>query len=56
MKLYFSGWGGEHKPAGSKRRPNFMLTFFDLNRSVKKQKRLLKAFIKRKAKRKAKKQ
>lgn len=53
MRLYFSGWGGEHRPAGLKRRPNFMLTFYDMNRKVKKQLKLLDAFIKRKAKRKA---
>lgn len=48
MRIYFSGWGGEHRGAGMKERPSFMLTFWDLRKKSKKQTTILKAYLKRK--------
>ncbi len=48
MKIYFSGWAVDHRPAGLERRASFMLTYFDLHRRDASSMELVREFIQRK--------
>ncbi len=51
LRIYFSGWTGEHVPPGTDEKPCFMLTFYELREKTKKPTRLLEEFLERKRQR-----